>query len=134
MDTKTDNPGSELRWFWAWLVEMTVQKSNLDNPDAECELWKNLVIITAFDAKEAVRKAEVIGHAEEGDCNGTLNLWGQPAVTRFIGIENIGVIHEELRDGAEILWNLENCKQSQASETIRHHTILIEALERELRS
>lgn len=62
------------RWFWAWLIQITIPKSKIESPTAEGEVWKNLVIIRADNEVEALTKAHNIGAQEEGDCDGTLRL------------------------------------------------------------
>src|SRR5713101_6891636 len=109
-----DNSKSHQRWFWAWLIEMTVAKSQVRNPSARTEVWKNLVLIQAKDAKEALAKASKTGKAESGDCRGTLRFNGKPAITQFLGVADIGLVHDELGDGAEILWQLRKCNQKTA--------------------
>lgn len=120
-------------WFWVWLIQMTVQKSHVDDPSAKTEVWKNLVLIKAGDEVEAVTKAHDLGAQEEGDCDGTLKLWGEPAVTKFLGVGNIGLIHDPLGDGAEILWNLEMLSQEGARALVQDRQILIANLKRDLR-
>jgi len=81
---------------------------------AQTEVWDNLVLIRAKGANEALRKALKIGKAASGDCRGTLRLYGRPATTQFLGIADIGLIHDDLTDGAEILWELKRCSQKKA--------------------
>src|SRR5881397_4376982 len=94
---------SKARWFWAWLVEMTLPKSRWNEPTARGELWRNLVIIRATSAEQAVSKALRLGAEEEGDCYGTLRINGKRALTKFFGVQAMGLIHESLDDGYEIL-------------------------------
>ena len=93
---------------------MTVAKSHLRKQSAQTEVWKNLVIIQAKDAKEAFEKACKIGRSESGDCRGTLRLYNKPATAKFLGLADIGLIYDELADGAEILWRLRRCSQKTA--------------------
>jgi hypothetical protein len=119
-------------WFWAWLIEMTVQKEQLKNPDPKCEVWKNLIIVNACHAKEAFKKASRIGKKESGDCRGTLRLDGKPAVTIFVGIENMGLVHDGLRDGAEIVWELKKTRRSRAIAKAKAKKLLIADAQQEL--
>jgi hypothetical protein len=41
-------------------------------------------------------------------------LHGKPAVTKFLGVADMGIVHNELEDGVEILWRLRKCKQKTA--------------------
>jgi Domain of unknown function (DUF4288) len=117
------------KWFWAWLIEMTVQKGKEGNGRAIAEVWKNLVILRASNAREAIRKARDIGSAEAGDCRGTLRLYDKPAVTHFLGIEDMGLIHDDLEDGAEILWRLQVCRQSTARRLPKSEKLILARLE-----
>jgi hypothetical protein len=93
-------------WFWAEIVLGTVRKTDLRNPKSRCEVWQNLVIIKAKTPAEALRKAETIGKHSSGDSRGTLRFFGKPAIQMFLGVSNLGVIHEKLEDGAEIYFSL----------------------------
>src|ERR1700752_2297488 len=101
-------------WFWAWTVLGTVHKGRENDPNAPCEVWKNLIILHAATADEALRKAEKIGQSEAGDSRGSLQLDGKPAICKFMGLASLGLIHDSLEDGAEITWNLKRCKQAMA--------------------
>ena len=105
---------SQRRWFWASLIEMTVKKADLNKPNAMVEVWDNLVMVNAANVREAVSKAWKLGKAEEGDTSGTLTLYGKPAVTKFLGIQDIGLMYDGVADGAEILWKLKRCSQKVA--------------------
>jgi hypothetical protein len=117
-------------WFWFWLAEITTEKTKRQSVDANGEIWINLVILSARDEVEALRKAEAIGRAGEGDANGTLKLHGKPAVTKFVGVQSAGLIHDGLCDGAEILSQIKRgtmrsvrntvCTRKQLISTLRH--------------
>ena len=106
---------SNKRWYWAWLIQKTVAKAKANNPSARCEVWKNLIAIRASDPATAYAKAYRIGQSEAGDCKGTLRYNGGLAITTFLGIGDMGIIHDQLRDGGEILWQLKRCTQSRAT-------------------
>lgn len=112
---------------------MTLPKSRLRDPGARSEVWKNLIIIRARNAREALSKAIKIGTAQEGDCGGTLRLYGKPAVTEFLGIASVGVIHDDLADGSEITWELTRCRQKTARSLVQRPEDLIASLEKEFR-
>jgi hypothetical protein len=120
------------RWFWAWIVQAAVTKSERKSPDAPYEVWKNLVIVQASDEMEAHEKAVAIGKAEQGDCRGTLRLNGKLAIARFLGIADMGVVHDELADGCEILWQLKKCRQKTANALPKDRKSLLEEVRREL--
>jgi hypothetical protein len=121
------------RWFWAWVVLGTTQVKVTKNSGNKCEVWKNLIIVEAANADQAYSKALAFGKAESGDCGGTLRLDGHPAKTRYLGITDIGVIHEELKDGAEILWQLETTTLKSAKRLPRPRRELLRRLENELK-
>jgi hypothetical protein len=118
-------------WFWAWIVLGTVRKNSSRKPRARCEVWENLVIIRALNPKEAFRKAEQIGKQSAGDARGTLRLFGKPARQHFLGVQSIGVIHEELEDGTEITWNLKQTTFSKAKKSILPKVQLLRELSEE---
>jgi hypothetical protein len=120
------------RWFWAWLVQMTVAKNQAANPSAKCEVWENLIIVQAENERKAYNKVTTIGKGLEGDCRGTLRLNGKTATTKFLGISDMGLIHDGLEDGAEILWRLKKCRQADAHALIKQPQILLADLKNEL--
>jgi hypothetical protein len=98
------------RWFWASIVIATCPRKRLDGA---CEIWKNLHLIEAAGSSEAYAKALMLGQANAGDCNGSLRLNGKPAVAKFAGIEQMGLVYDELVDGAEIMWTRTRKTMSQ---------------------
>jgi hypothetical protein len=127
-----DNSNSHGKWFWAWLIQMTVAKSQVSNLSTDAEVWKNLVLIRAKDADEAFEKALKMGKAESGDCRGTLRLNGKPAVTQFLGVADMGLIYDNLDDGAEILWQLKKCSQKTAWSLVGSKNTLLSRLKKEV--
>jgi hypothetical protein len=118
-------------WFWAWIVLGTVRKDSLGTLTARCEVWKNLVIIQASSPVEAFRKAEKIGKESAGDSRGTLRLDGKPAKQMFLGVQDMGIVHEELKDGAEITWNLCRLTFAKAKNLVCPKARLLRELGRE---
>jgi hypothetical protein len=123
------NSKSTKKWFWAWLILMTVAKSQLQKKSAQTEVWKNLVIIQAKDADEAFEKACKIGRSESGDCRGSLRLANKPAIAKFLGVADMGLIYDELADGAEILWRLRRCSQKTARSFVTSKADLLSQLQ-----
>jgi hypothetical protein len=119
-------------WFWVWIVMGTVHKERQDDPNALCEVWKNLFILHAHSEREALQKARKIGRAEAGDSRGSLALDGKPAICKFLGISSLGLIHEPLGDGAEICWSLQRCRQSTALKLPTDETTLLAQARKEL--
>ena len=123
---------SKKKWFWAWLVQMTVPKSQRRDAEANVEVWKNLVILQAADAGRALAKAYTMGLSAQGDCRGSLRLNGQPATVKFIGIADMGLIHDGLEDGTEILWQLKKCRQRNARQLVKSKSQIVAILKKEL--
>jgi hypothetical protein len=119
-------------WFWAWLVQATIAKEDLSSENAACEAWENLVIINADDEVEAYTKALEIGKTYDGDCQGTLRLDGRPATAQFLGVKTMGVIHEDLEDGAEITYDVMRCSHAEARRLVRLKEILLPLVKKEL--
>ena len=119
------------RWFWVWLVQATVAKGDAAKPSARCEVWKNLIIVKAKDADEAYEMATAVGASEQGDCRGTLRLYGKPAVAKFLGIEDMGLIHDDLMTGAEILWRIQHATLSRARSLVKPKRNLIRRVKKE---
>lgn len=107
-------------------------KLNWDKPTGRGELWRNLIIVRATTARQAVAKALRVGAEAEGDCRGTLRINGKPGLTKFFGVEAMGVIHENLEDGSEILWQLRECRQETARRLVKRRADLISSIESEL--
>ena len=121
------------KWFWAWLILFTVPKESRKSPSVRGEIWKNLVLIEAGSADEALLKAASIGTAEQGDCRGTLRLFGKPAWTEFLGVADMGLIHDELASGAEIIWQLSWGGRKKAKSLIKRKSDLAGRLKKEMR-
>lgn len=105
-----------------------MRKSKAHDLHASCEVWKNLVIISAHNEFDAYQKATAIGKRDDGDCRGTLQLDGKPAVTCFLGVADMGLIYDDLKDGAEILWQIHRCRQSTALRLVADRATLVAEL------
>ena len=88
-------------WFWVFLVEITLKE---DFPDGVGEIWENLVIIKAIDATQAYEKAMALGTSNVMGPGKGLMLDGKPAKNEFLGISDMGALHDGLVDGAEIIF------------------------------
>lgn len=87
-------------WFWCIISQITIKKKRTaTNPG---EVWDNFILINAKDAPAAYEKAMKIGEQLNGDCRGTLRLYGHPAETLFLGVKELGLVHEDIEDGAEL--------------------------------
>lgn len=112
----------------------TIQKEKLGAPKAISDVWKNLVLVQARTAIEAYEKLTRIGKSEEGDARGSLLLRGKPAKTTFAGVADFGVVHDELLDGCEILWQNVRCPHNKVRNLIQPKHRLLKEAERELSS
>jgi len=109
----------------------TVHKHRCEDPKALCEVWKNLVIVNGSTEREALRKAKAIGRSQAGDARGSLRLDGKPAICRFLGIADMGLIHDRLGDGAEIIWQLQRCAQHKAKALAADEAVLLSRAKKE---
>jgi hypothetical protein len=123
-------------WFWAWLTQITLPKGRLRHAQQKGEVWRNLVLVSGRTEKEAIRKAEKIGAGLEGDSRGSLTLDGQPAMTKFVGIEDMGLVHDliydELSDGVEILFTEKRTSIALARKRVRGSKAIETSLAKEL--
>jgi hypothetical protein len=113
---------------------MTIPKSKAHLVSARTEVWKNLVLIQAKNPNEAFEKAVKIGKSESGDCRGTLRLNGKPATAKFLGVSDMGLVYDDLEDGAEIPWQRKKCSQKTARSLIASKRSLISRLKQDFRS
>jgi hypothetical protein len=118
-------------WFWVWTLLGTVHKHRRYDPKTLCEVWKNLIIVNGYSEKEALRKAKKIGRSQAGDDLGSLRLDGKPAICRFLGIGGMGLVHDELGDGAEIIWQLKRCTQRRAMSMAQDEAVLLSRAKKE---
>ena len=91
-------------WFWVWLRTITMNSGKYGKASSKGEVWDNLCLIEAHDEEEAYAKARNLGHLMEGGSVKTLRYNGKPAYCRFLGITDMGVLHDGVEDGAEILY------------------------------
>jgi hypothetical protein len=110
------------------------EKLQIVGTDTFTEVWKNLVLVQAKDANEAFEKASKIGKSESGDCRGTLRLNKKPAVTQFLGVSDMGLVYDDLGDGAEILWQLRKCSQRTVRSLATSKKHLLSRLKKDLRT
>jgi hypothetical protein len=118
-------------WFWVCTLLGTVHKHRRQDPKTICEVWENLIIVSGYTEKEALRKAKTIGKSQSGDCRGSLRLDGKPAICKFLGIADMGLIHDELGDGAEIIWELKRCTQRKAMSLAKSEALLLSRAKKE---
>lgn len=90
----------------------------------------NTIILRARSASEAIAKAESFGlqQAVEDD---TLTIGGKPAEMIFLGLQNIGLLHDGVEDGAEIFWDSRCYTLARAKSIVRNEQQLLKGLQRE---
>ena len=116
-------------WYWAWLVQMTIPKRG--RPASAAHVWRNLVLVQARSAEEALSKAEALGHSASGDAGGALVLNGKPAEAVFVGIADAGLVDFRLTDGVEVMFQMEQSTPRQARSLARTRPSLRARLEHE---
>lgn len=119
------------KWFWAENVIITVPKRRSDQIKKGI-VWHNLILIEAMNASQAITKARRFGKREAGDCRGTLRLDGAPAIAKYLGVKNIGLVHDGVRDGAEITYKEKRMVQLKAKNQVKTNAQLLQILQREL--
>lgn len=124
-------------WFWAWISQITLPKERLKHAKQKGQVWRNLVLVSGRNEKEALSKAEKIGADLEGDSRGSLTLDGKPAVTKFVGVEDMGLVHDfifgGLSDGVEILFTEKRTSLALAQKRVRGSKAIGASLAKELR-
>jgi len=87
-------------WFWCIISQITIKKKRTATSPGE--VWDNFILINAKDAPAAYEKAMKIGEQLNGDCRGTLRIDGHPGESLFLGVKELGLVHEDIEDGAEL--------------------------------
>jgi len=119
----------KLYWFWAWIRLITVVKGAADKTKGIT--WDNLIIINAANPDEAFKKAEMIGKSQAGDDNESLILDGKKAISKYLGILDMGLIHDEIEDGSEILFRESRQILKKAVSKTRRKSILLAKIQKE---
>src|SRR5512143_3867577 len=121
---------SQNLWYWAWLVRMTIPKRGRAT-SADAHVWRNLVLVQARTAYEALTKAEALGRSTSGDADGALVLNGEPAKAVFVGIADAGLVDFRLTDGVEVMFQMEYGHSRQARSLARARPSLLARLKHE---
>jgi hypothetical protein len=118
-------------WFWAWIVLVTYrikqQKTN-----ARCTVWKNLIIVSGLDEQAAYENACRVGKNSESKSSDGLTQDGNPAKTRFLGIADMGVIHDPLEDGCELYFREAKSTLNAAKQAVISKKRIFRSLAKEL--
>lgn len=86
----------DARWFLAELVEETRVEGSKRNV-----VHINYILIEAGTPEIAYQKALALGKAAGSRYK---NVHGKEVTTRFLGLRNLDVIHDELKHGCEIMF------------------------------
>jgi hypothetical protein len=118
-------------WFWAWIVLATYRlKQSKSNP--RCIIWKNLIIVSGLDEQAAYKNACRIGKNSESKPSDRLTMDGKPAKMRFLGIAEMGVIHDPLEDGCELYFHETRSSLSVAKQVVNPKEKIVKSLGKEL--
>jgi hypothetical protein len=131
-DIATNKQAPHYWWFWAWLVQITTKKTRNGKPASTGEVWENLILVKAADADEAYQKAIFVGKSGEGDCAGTLRIDGSPAYATFLGVSDMGLVHDGIEDGTEILFRQKRERRSKAQSRVKGRRTLVARAAKEL--
>jgi len=119
-------------WFWAWIVLTTIRVGSKSGKNKNCLIWKNLVLVSGRNAGGAYTNAVRIGRAGESKRGDRVKLDGKPAVTKFLGIAEMGLIHDALKDGCELYFRETRSNLSIAKKGVRLKQKVLRALKQEL--
>jgi uncharacterized protein DUF4288 len=90
-------------WLSSYLLRLQYADENRSNPNRRCLAWENTIILRADDRQAAYAKAIRLGQENAG---GEMRevATGRKGTWVFEGLTQLLPIHDELEDGAEILW------------------------------
>lgn len=94
-----------MKWFAAHIILAVKLK---DRAQKKFPVWENIVLVEAKSEKEALRKAETHGRAEEGDDDGSFRWGGKPARWVFMGVRKLtecATLADRVEDGTEVSFN-----------------------------
>lgn len=121
-------------YFWVEVVLMIAKKSALKAGSGRADVWVNLILITGKDPVEAITKATEIGKFTAKSSSVALEWDDEPAVMRFLGLGEMGIIRDELEDGAEITWSSYRTTISKAKSRITSRPKLRKKIQEEYSS
>lgn len=106
LEKKASQPDSDRSeddlWFWCVISQIILKKER--NPADIGEVWENLIMINADSVTSAYEKAMKLGAQLGGDSRGSMRWNGRPAESIFLGVKDMGLIHDDIGDGCEILY------------------------------
>ena len=99
-----DKSVSPVGWYVATYILRFVEldRRDKDDPDARYITWENTTIVKASGMDEAYEKTVTIAKAHTKPYKGGVE--GADVQWVFEGITEVLPIHEDLKDGAEIMW------------------------------
>lgn len=118
-------------WFWAWIVLVTY-RLNRTKANPRCTIWKNLVLVSGLDEQAAYKNACRIGKNSESKQSDRLTMDGKPAKTKFLGIAEMGVIHDQLEHGCELYFRETRSSLSVAKQAVITKKKIVKSLSQEL--
>jgi hypothetical protein len=93
-------------WVASILTRYEEEGEDTTKMSRVCQAWEDTILIEADDREEAYRKAVYEGKQRESesfDC--TDPKTGKRGRWVFAGLVSLLPVYEELKDGAEIIWN-----------------------------
>ena len=90
-------------WIASVLLRFEFFDEDRTKLNRRCLAWKNTVLLKARTRDEAYRKAVAAGHQDAGGESWDADT-GRRGTFRFEGLTLLLPVHEQLEDGAEILW------------------------------
>ncbi len=83
-----------------WYVAELIVEFKVDGEQRNV-VHRNLVLVRAVNAEEALNHAVELGQQHDADWE---NTDGKLVEVRFLGLGHLGALEDGIKDGAEILW------------------------------
>jgi len=94
---------SPVGWYVVTLVErFECCDEDKSDPDRQCVIWENIILVKAKDAKAAYDKAMDFGNQQQDE--NITEYQGYKGRWIFEGISDLVPIYEEIGDLSEIMW------------------------------
>ena len=92
------------KWYVAVLIQRYQfnETENTEDVSDTCDVEENMYLIKANDSNEAYRKSLVLGRAMDNvEC---VDDQGKKGHWKFVGINELLPVYDDLEDGCELLW------------------------------
>jgi len=91
-------------WIGSYIERFEFHDEDRSNPNRRCLAYENTVLLKAKNRDDAYRKLVALGSVETSECWDTAT--GRRGLWRFEGPTQLLPIHDEIEDGAEVLWTV----------------------------